>query len=166
MINWLSNLYSFSCHHPTIAGAAAKQLQNITLLIIVKPKCLFTKTSFTQQIVIFSFQISFILNFFLCFIKIWNWNIMPFIMISSHLWLVHSYHCLVCMQMNHCSFLTQDLSSYPSSFVLELTGILMPVKYFITLFLRSIRWHCSFCHIMSQISCLSCFLMCSQCKTL
>ena len=95
MINWLSNLYSFSCHHPTIAGAAAKQLQNITLLIIVKPKCLFTKTSFTQQIVIFSFQISFILDFFFCFIKIWNGNIMPFIMISSHLWLIHSYHCLV-----------------------------------------------------------------------
>ena len=26
VINWLSNLDSFPCHHPTIAGAAAKQL--------------------------------------------------------------------------------------------------------------------------------------------
>ena len=90
VMKWLSNLYSFSCHHPTIATAAAKQRQNITLLIIMEPKGLFTKATFTQQVVIFSFQFSFILYLFLGFIKIWNWDIMPFTLASSRLWLVNT----------------------------------------------------------------------------
>ena len=164
MINWLSNFYSFPCHHPTVAGAAAKQLQIITLLIIVKPKCLFTKTSFTQQIMIFSFQFSFILNFPLLRQDLeWKHHAIHH---DLFLPLIGSLVSVPCLCEDEPLLLPKSRPFLLSIFIFELTGILMAVKHFITLFIRSIRWHCPSCHVMSQISCLSCFLMCSQGKTL
>ena len=77
VIKWLSNLDSFSFHHPTKPGAASKQFKLITLLIVVKPKCLFTKTSFSQEVMIFSLHIIFILfsSFFSSIF--WTWHTMP-----------------------------------------------------------------------------------------
>ena len=118
--------YSFSCHRPTKAGAASKQLQNITLLIVEKPRCIFSYTSFTQLIV--SFFLDFILYFFFLFIQVWN------DIACNSSWSLLTFDWLTLVRI-------QGLSSFPFSLSLnwlELTGILMPVKYFICLCVWSI----------------------------
>ena len=172
VVNGFTNFHVQSWHAPTKTSVAAKEFNHITLASLTKPVSLLTKVSFS----IFS-DIWFVVIFF--FSCKWNrfWtiksrdsNIIPFIMITSDLWLVDTHDSTIAMNIDHSTFLWDNSTSDPS-FLLPgfwwRNGVSIdrgrPNENLITWIVRSVWWHRTFSHVMPEVSSLSSFLMCLQC---